>query len=83
MKNQKTEAYTSRFVSTVQAINERGWSADLGIGAIFALLVGLPAWLWGPGGGVMGVPASMIWGAGAFVAGFFGSLALYPFGSDD
>ena len=68
---------TQKALSIVQTINQRGWSGDVGIGAIAALVVGFPTWLWGPGGSLWGVPISMVWGAVAAVGGFFCSLGMY------
>ena len=74
----------SSTIRTIRKINEYGWTADVAIGALLALAVGLYTYLAANGAplAVAGVkvPASMVWAGVAFVAGFFGSLSLYPFG---
>lgn len=64
-------------IGLIQTINRKGWAGDVGIGALAALLVGFPTWLFGPGGALLGVPMSVVWAGTAFVGGFFCSLALY------
>lgn len=77
----------SRAIRVIRTINEYGWSADVAIGAALGLAVGLYTYLAASGSplavGSVEVPASMVWAALAFAAGFFGSLALYPFGGGE
>jgi len=62
-------------VTNMKAARKSGLSGDIAVGAIAALLVGLPFQVWGPGGSVMAVPMSVVWASVAAVAASFFSLS--------
>jgi len=74
---------SSRVIGALRAARDSGLSGDISLGAIAALLVGLPLHLYGPGGAVWGVPMALIWAGTAGVAAAMCSLALLSEGSPD